>query len=84
MADTTFTNATQVLEPFRGIKRVTLEEYFTSGHRALVLTEAGQQFYGATAQVTSVRRRTARTSASSTSPTRTRATAAGSPGSRRS
>src|SRR5499433_987565 len=34
MADTTtFSNATQVLEAFRGIKRVTLEEYFTSGHR---------------------------------------------------
>ena len=34
MADaTTFSNATQVLEPFRGIKRVTIEEYFTSGHR---------------------------------------------------
>src|SRR5688500_4528371 len=33
MAETTFTNATQILEPFRGIKRVTLEEYFTSGHR---------------------------------------------------
>ena len=33
MADTTFTNATQVLEPFRGIKKVTIEEYFTSGHR---------------------------------------------------
>ncbi len=34
MADvTTFTNATQVLEPFRGVKKVTLEEYFTSGHR---------------------------------------------------
>src|SRR3989304_4950640 len=30
---TTFTNATQVLEPFRGVKKVTLEEYFTSGHR---------------------------------------------------
>src|SRR3989442_2127779 len=29
----TFTNATQILEPFRGIKKVTLEEYFTSGHR---------------------------------------------------
>src|SRR6266581_1610428 len=33
MAETTFGNATQVLEPFRGIKKVTLEEYFTSGHR---------------------------------------------------
>ena len=33
MADTTFSNATQVLEPFRGIKKVTIEEYFTSGHR---------------------------------------------------
>ena len=33
MAETTFSNATQVLEPFRGIKRVTIEEYFTSGHR---------------------------------------------------
>src|SRR5258707_6718954 len=30
---TTFSNATQILEPFRGIKRVTIEEYFTSGHR---------------------------------------------------
>ena len=29
----TFTNATQILEPFRGVKKVTLEEYFTSGHR---------------------------------------------------
>src|SRR3989475_9888033 len=29
----TFANATQVLEPFRGIKKVTIEEYFTSGHR---------------------------------------------------
>jgi pyruvate ferredoxin oxidoreductase beta subunit len=29
----TFTNATQILEPFKGVKRVTLEEYFTSGHR---------------------------------------------------
>jgi len=27
---TTFTNATQILEPFRGVKRVTIEEYFTS------------------------------------------------------
>ena len=27
---TTFTNATQILEPFRGVKKVTLEEYFTS------------------------------------------------------
>ena len=33
MAETTFTNATQILEPFQGVKRVTLEEYFTSGHR---------------------------------------------------
>src|SRR3989454_6216577 len=33
MAETTFTNATQVLEPFRGIKKVTIEEYFTSGQR---------------------------------------------------
>src|SRR3989454_1067283 len=32
MADT-FANATQVLEPFRGIKKVTIEEYFSSGHR---------------------------------------------------
>src|SRR3989454_935759 len=30
---TTFSNATQILEPFRGVKRVTIEEYFTSGHR---------------------------------------------------
>src|SRR5207237_1340036 len=30
---TTFTNETQILEPFRGIKKVTIEEYFTSGHR---------------------------------------------------
>src|SRR5712691_8514602 len=30
---TTFTNATQILEPFRGVKKVTLEEYFPSGHR---------------------------------------------------
>jgi len=29
----TFTNATQILEPFKGVKKVTLEEYFTSGHR---------------------------------------------------
>jgi len=28
---TTFSNATQILEPFRGVKRVTIEEYFTSG-----------------------------------------------------
>src|SRR5688500_7127450 len=28
-----FANATQILEPFKGVKRVTLEEYFTSGHR---------------------------------------------------
>ena len=34
MAETTmFSNATQILEPFRGVKRVTIEEYFTSGHR---------------------------------------------------
>src|ERR1700741_5401979 len=33
MAETTFTNAPQTLEAFRGIKRVTIEEYFTSGHR---------------------------------------------------
>src|SRR5499427_7152570 len=33
MAEATFTNATQILEPFRGVKRVTIEEYFTSGHR---------------------------------------------------
>ncbi len=33
MADTAFTNATQILEPFKGVKKVTLEEYFTSGHR---------------------------------------------------
>src|SRR5258707_7702079 len=32
MADT-FTNATQILEPFKGVKKVTIEEYFTSGHR---------------------------------------------------
>jgi pyruvate ferredoxin oxidoreductase beta subunit len=30
---TTFTNATQVLEPFKGVKKVTIEEYFSSGHR---------------------------------------------------
>src|SRR2546426_11776909 len=30
---TTFTSATQILEPFRGVKKVTLEEYFPSGHR---------------------------------------------------
>ena len=29
MADTAFTNATQILEPFKGVKKVTLEEYFT-------------------------------------------------------
>ncbi len=29
----TFANATQVLEAFRGIKKVTIEEYFSSGHR---------------------------------------------------
>src|ERR1041384_273112 len=28
-----FTNATQLLPPFKGVKRVTIEEYFTSGHR---------------------------------------------------
>src|SRR5207249_4952949 len=28
-----FANATQILEPFRGVKKVTIEEYFTSGHR---------------------------------------------------
>ncbi len=33
MAETTFTNATQILEPFKGVKKVTIEEYFTSGHR---------------------------------------------------
>ena len=34
MADaTTFTNDTQVLLPFKGVKKVTIEEYFTSGHR---------------------------------------------------
>src|SRR2546428_12996845 len=33
MPETTFTNATQVLEAFKGIKKVTIEEYFTSGHR---------------------------------------------------
>ena len=34
MADTaTFTNATQVLEPFKGVKKVSIEEYFSSGHR---------------------------------------------------
>src|SRR5258708_15112282 len=33
MADTAFTNATQILEPFKGVKKVTIEEYFTSGHR---------------------------------------------------
>ena len=30
---TTFTNDTQVLLPFKGVKKVTIEEYFTSGHR---------------------------------------------------
>ena len=30
---TTFANATQILEPFKGVKKVTIEEYFTSGHR---------------------------------------------------
>ncbi len=29
----TFANATQILEPFKGVKKVTIEEYFTSGHR---------------------------------------------------
>ena len=33
MAEATFKNETQILEPFRGIKKVTIEEYFTSGHR---------------------------------------------------
>src|SRR4029078_13646223 len=33
MADTAFTNATHVLEPCKGVKSVTIEEYFTSGHR---------------------------------------------------
>src|SRR5678810_151297 len=34
MADaSTFGNTTQILEPFRGVKRVTIEEFFTSGHR---------------------------------------------------
>src|SRR5437899_3244902 len=34
MAETaTFRNETQVLSPFKGVKKVTLEEYFTSGHR---------------------------------------------------
>ena len=34
MADApTFGNTTQILEPFPGTKRVTIEEYFTSGHR---------------------------------------------------
>ena len=34
MADaTTFTNDTQVLLPFKGVKKVAIEEYFTSGHR---------------------------------------------------
>ena len=33
MANTAFTNATQILEPFKGVKKVTIEEYFTSGHR---------------------------------------------------
>jgi len=34
MPETTmFDNATQILEAFRGIKKVTIEEYFTSGHR---------------------------------------------------
>ena len=28
-----FANDTQILEPFKGVKKVTLEEYFTSGHR---------------------------------------------------
>src|SRR5437899_13004340 len=30
---TTFSNATQILEPFRGGQRVTIEEHFPSGHR---------------------------------------------------
>src|SRR3990172_7489685 len=30
---TAFTNATQVLQPFKGVKKVTIEEYFSSGHR---------------------------------------------------
>src|SRR5512139_81310 len=38
---TTFNNTTQILEPFRGIKRVTIEEYFTSGHRACQGWESG-------------------------------------------
>ena len=29
----TFTNATQVLRDFKGVKKVSVEEYFTSGHR---------------------------------------------------
>ncbi|MBI5629028.1 MAG: pyruvate synthase, partial [Candidatus Rokubacteria bacterium] len=29
----TFTNATQVLQDFKGVKKVSVEEYFTSGHR---------------------------------------------------
>ena len=29
----TFTNATQVLQGFKGVKKVSVEEYFTSGHR---------------------------------------------------
>ena len=33
MPETAFTNATQILEPFKGVKKVTIEEYFTSGHR---------------------------------------------------
>ena len=28
-----FTNATQVLPGFKGVKKVSVEEYFTSGHR---------------------------------------------------
>src|SRR3989475_10593854 len=37
----TFANATQVLEPFRGIKKVTIEEYFSSGHRTCQGCESG-------------------------------------------
>ena len=29
----TYTNATQLLQDFKGVKKVSLEEYFTSGHR---------------------------------------------------
>ena len=28
-----FTNATQLLQPCKGVKKVTIEEYFTSGHQ---------------------------------------------------